>query len=90
MQRHRERTGLGDGEAAVLPGLQEGVDLGLERVEVVAHRGDRVGVDEVGHHDVAVLVELRDLLGRELLEGTAVVRPLEAGVPRVGLHRAAT
>ena len=64
MQGDGERAGLGDGEAAVLAGLQEGVDLGLEAVEVVPHRGERVGVDEVGHDEVALLVELGDLTGR--------------------------
>ncbi len=84
----RERAGLGDGEATVLPRLEEGVDLGLERVEVVAHRGDRGLVDQVGHHDEPVLVELLHLLVAQLLERARMVRPLEAVVPGMGLHRA--
>ena len=59
-----ERAGLGDREPTVLAGLEEGVDLGLEAVEVVLHLGEGVGVDEVGHHHEALLVELRHLLRR--------------------------
>ena len=59
VDRDRERAGLGDGEPAVLAGLEEGVDLRLEPVEILPDLGEGVGVDEVGHHDEALLVELR-------------------------------
>lgn len=82
-----ERARLGDRDAPVLPRLQEGIDLGLEGVEVVPHGGEGGVVDEVGHHHEALLVELLHLLVIQLLERTRVVGPLEALVPRVRLHR---
>ena len=79
----REGAGLGDREAAVLAGLEEGVDLGLEPVEVVAHRGERVGVDRgPGTTTKPCSSNCATCSGVSVVKGPRVVLPVEASRSR--------
>ena len=89
VDRDRERAGLGDGEAAVLAGLEERVDLRLEPVEVLPDLRQGVGVDEVGHHDEALLVELATCSGVSVVKGPSWSRQSKRSFQGWRLHRPA-
>ena len=79
-------AGLGDHHAAALDLLERGVDLGLEAVGLGDHLRQQRRLDEIGHHDEAVRVELAHLLREQAPEGARPGAPFEAVVPGMTRH----
>jgi hypothetical protein len=83
--RERDRPRLGDGHPLVALPAEEGVDLGLETVDLRGHDVELVGVEHALEHHEPVAVELLGLRGVERGERRLWRPPRERHVPGVRL-----